>query len=143
MLNAKNLQLCAAVLAFADVAPAGPSCAGCDSSSSDKVVEVPGTATIIGITTAPSREFNCENDPVHISFDFVETGKSEPATGDERDQRLVLESGQNPPRALIERKGVRVGREYECIKLVHSDYYEYYFTTLDLSDYAKDCAKKP
>lgn len=129
-------QLLIPILLAADLAPESGSCS-CGSSGID--IEVPGTATITQIITAPASEANCEVDPVRVEFQFVSNSESDPIGGPYDEQPLLVGPGLNPARSFVERKGIAVGSHYACIKQRTNGSVAYRFTGIDLSGYEADC----
>ena len=83
--------------------------------------DVAGIATIISVTEAPAEEYNCENNPVKVVFDFRPSYLLArllymfPDMSDEGNA-LTIAGGANPAADWVAAQGLVVGSKHTCIR---------------------------
>ncbi len=101
--------------------------------------EIPGTAVIDSVETAPDDQSNCV-DAVEVLFTFTPTDPALPA---DAEYPFLVGDGKNPNRDWAEAKGLIVGSTHDVLKSEETSgvctpiLYE--FTNIDTSDYADSC----
>ncbi len=110
--------------------------------------EIIGTAVITSIVDADPGNYNCDNDPVEVIFNFTPDnpdagdGYRFPDTSD-TNQTLTIGGGMNPPEEYMTIKGITAGSSHACIrKEITSGTCTpviFEFSAIDLTDYAEYC----
>ena len=77
--------------------------------------DVPGTAKIVSVETAPATEYNCSNDPVRVTFDFTPTNTALALPSDSG-QPFQIGGGTNPPRSCLDDNDIAVGNSLPCVR---------------------------
>ena len=83
--------------------------------------DIAGTATIISVTEAPAEEYNCENNPVKVVFDFRPSYLLArllymfPDFADEGNT-LTIAGGANPPASWVEAQGIVPGAKLAAVR---------------------------
>ena len=109
--------------------------------------EIQGTATIVSISKADLKAYNCK-DGVEVIFSFKPDAPQAakdylfPKSSDQR-QRLTVGAGMNPPKQWTEKKGLTVGSTHRCIRkeIIQGACAPvlFVFPEIDLSDWQEAC----
>lgn len=83
-------------------------------------VDIPGTAKIVSVTEAPSKEYNCMS-AVKVTFDFV---PNDPAAANhyrypswkDTGNHFTLGAGMNPPKTWALEQGLTEGSQHACVR---------------------------
>jgi len=102
-----------------------------------------GTATIISLNSATSTDNNCNNNPVEVVFDFTPANPTDANDATDKNRKLTVGDGKNPPLNYVLSKGLTIGSTHSCTRQIEVSGactpVVFTFTDVDLSDYASSC----
>jgi len=105
--------------------------------------ETVGRATILSLNKAHPGDNNCEKNPVEVAFDFTPDDPLRANARTDKNKRLTVGDGRNPPREYVIGKGLAIGTTHRCIRKSITKgtctplLFE--FPSIDLSDFGAFC----